>query len=102
MRIAKGVHRTARFVAIRCWLLALAIRCSPYYWLLPFNRRGRLRRHVIYNPIDPGNLIDDPVRYPRQDIVRKRKPVGRHAIRRRDSAKAEYILVRPLVPHDAD
>src|SRR5690606_38463701 len=43
--------------------------------LLPLDRRRRLPADVVHHPRDTPDLVDDPVRYPPQEIVTHVLPV---------------------------
>ena len=47
---------------------------------LPFDRRRRLRADVVDDPVDAGDLIDDPRRDLAEDVVRELGPVGGHPV----------------------
>src|SRR5439155_19821050 len=69
---------------------------------LPLDGRRRFRADVVNDPIDPLDLIDDPARYPCEDIVRKGIPVCSHAVCTCHRAKSEHIVVGSLVAHHSD
>lgn len=49
--------------------------------LFPFDRAGWLGCHIINDPVDALDLVDDPVRYAPQESVIERIVIRRHAIR---------------------
>src|SRR5262249_49157162 len=69
---------------------------------LPLNRRRRLRRDIVHDPVHAFHLVDDPSGEARQELGRKARPVGGHAVHRLDDADGEDVLVGALVAHHAD
>src|SRR3990170_5950105 len=73
--------------------------------LLPLDRRRGLGRHVVGDPVDPGDLVDDPGGDALQHLVREPGPVGGHGVLRRDRPHDQRVGVGALVtlyPHRAD
>src|SRR5580704_14535459 len=70
--------------------------------LLPLNRARRLRGDVVDDAVDAFYFIHDAGGNDFQDFVRKRNPIGSHAIFRTHGADRAGIGIRARVAHDAD
>ena len=70
--------------------------------LLPLDRARRLRGHVVDEPVDAGDLVDDTVGDPLEQVVRQARPIRRHGVLARDRPQDDGIPVGPLVAHHAD
>src|SRR5919201_85586 len=70
--------------------------------LFPLDGARRLRRDVEHHPVDALDLVDDPVRDPRQHLVRHARPVRGHGVLARHHTNCDDVRVRPVVPHHTD
>src|SRR5262245_13877654 len=71
-------------------------------FLLPLDRRRRLRADVVDDAVDAANFIDDARGDSREEFVWQTGPVGGHAVAALDGADGRRVLVGSLVAHDAD
>src|SRR5215472_3475363 len=68
---------------------------------LPLDGSGRLAGHVEHYAVDAAHLVHDPVRDPRQHVVREPRPVGGHRVLGRHHAHRDHVRVRSVVAHHA-
>ena len=64
-------------------------------------RARRLAGHIIHDPIDPFDLVDDSTRNLFQNVIGDTGPVGGHAIHRGDGSDADGVDVGAFIAHDA-
>src|SRR5690606_38984321 len=65
--------------------------------LLPLDRRRRLARDVVHDPVDTAHLVDDPVRHPPKQLVRQVRPVRGHEVLRLYRAQRDDEVVGAAV-----
>ena len=58
------------------------------------------RRHAIVNDaVDASYLVDNPVRYPSKQFMRKMCPMSRHEILRLDRAQGNDVFIGTAITH---
>jgi len=67
--------------------------CSSLY-LFPLDGGRRLGADIVGHPVDAPHFVDDPIRYPSQDLVGHVIPVRGHVVRRLHAADRAHLLVR--------
>ena len=80
----------------------VAEKPRDYDELLPLDRAGGLAGDVVDDPVDPGDLVDDAVGDPFQQVGGKPGPVGRHRIVTCHGSDDDRMTVRALVTHHPD
>src|SRR5262245_40195269 len=70
--------------------------------LPPLDRAGWLLADIINYSINAFDLADDSATDIPEDVVRQSRPVGGHAIDALDGSDRNHLLVRSVIPHDAD
>lgn len=75
-------------------------KSARYAELFPLDRRRRLARDVVDDPVDTANFVDDAVRYPGEEAVRQLCPVSGHEVLGFDGTQGDDVLVGAPVAHD--
>src|SRR5436190_2129998 len=70
--------------------------------LLPLDRSGWLRAHVVDDAVDTADFIDDTIGDTSEHVMREVVPISCHPVAARHGAQCTHVLIRSIVAHDAD
>lgn len=72
----------------------MIVSFHPVARSFPLDGGRGLGADVVRHPVDPSDLVDDPIRDPAQDLVGHVIPVRGHVVRRLHAADRAHLLVR--------
>ncbi|MBA7705950.1 hypothetical protein ES703_114792 [subsurface metagenome] len=70
--------------------------------LFALNRCRRFARYIIYNAINPPNLIYNPSSYHAQHLIRYLRKISSHKVGTLNRPNSNYVLITSLITHHSD